>query len=225
MAVLLVFGGYAVAGEGKDSHWHKQEGSAMGTLIRVEFWLEDQEKADRLIRAVMEEMHRIDRLMSPYIESSELARINAKAFEAPVVVSQELFDLIALALKYGEWSEGAFDITFASVGFHYNYREKIAPDVKTLEKARALIDYRAVRLLEDSRAVRFLRPGVKIDLGGIAKGHAVDNAIKYLYSQGIRHGIVSAGGDSRIIGDRHGRPWVLGVQNPRGENHLITLPL
>ena len=197
----------------------------MGTLIRVEFWLEDAEKAARLMDGVMAEMQRIDTLMSPYIETSELYRINARAFDEPVTVSRELFDLIKLALQHGDWSEGTFDITFASVGFQYDYRKKVKPDARALEQARSLIDYKSVRLLEDSRQIRFLKSGVKIDLGGIAKGHAVDNAIQYLYTEGIRHGIVSAGGDSRIIGDRHGRPWILGVKNPRGDDNLITLPL
>lgn len=211
--------------QGEKEHWHSHQGSAMGTLIRVEFWLEDQNKADKLIKGVMAEMHRIDQLMSPYIESSELARINAEAYQRPVKVSEELFNLIRLALQHGEWSEGTFDITFASVGFRYDYRKGVKPDENQLAEAVGLVDYRSVGLTDDTREIRFRKPGMKIDLGGIAKGHAVDNAIRYLYGEGVRHGIVSAGGDSRIIGDRHGRPWILGIKNPRGDNHLVTLPL
>ena len=211
--------------QSNNEHWYKQEGSAMGTLIRVEFWLTDREKAQRLIQGVMAEMNRIDRLMSPYIESSELAQINAQADAHPVKVSDELYHLIGAALQHGEWSQGTFDITFASVGFRYDYRNGVMPDKETHQKAAELIDFRSVQLLDRNREIRFSKPGVKIDLGGIAKGHAVDNAIRYLYREGVRHGIVSAGGDSRIIGDRLGRPWVLGIKNPRGENNVVTLPL
>lgn len=213
------------AGPSDSEFWHRHQGDAMGTLIRVEFWLEDKARAKRLVKGVMAEMHRIDRLMSPYIESSELAQINARAHQEPVKVSPELFNLIKLALQHGQWSKGTFDITFASVGFRYDYRKGVKPDENQLADAINLVDYRSVRLSDDSREIRFLKAGMKIDLGGIAKGHAVDNAIRYLYGEGVRHGIVSAGGDSRIIGDRHGRPWILGIKNPRGDNHLISLPL
>ena len=231
---LLLFAGNAVVlaaqpldqpDHSQGEYWHRHEGSAMGTLIRVEFWLEDQAKAARLIEGVMAEMNRIDRLMSPYIEASELAQLNARAHQEPVRVSEELYRLVRLSLQHGEWSGGAFDITFASVGFRYDYRNGVMPDANTLKQATQLIDFYSVELVENTREIRFRKPGVKIDLGGIAKGHAVDNAIRYLYREGIRHGIVSAGGDSRIIGDRLGRPWILGVKNPRGEDHVVTLPL
>lgn len=207
------------------ANWHKHKDSAMGTLITIQFWLEDEKQAERLIEGVMAEMRRIDRLMSPYINSSELAQINDRAHNEPVKVSKELYDLIALALRHGQWSGGAFDITFASVGFRYDYRNSVKPDDADLDKAVALIDYHSVRLNDAEQTVRFEREGTKIDLGGIAKGHAVDGAIQYLKDEGVRHAIVSAGGDSRIIGDHRGRPWILGIKNPRGDNHLVTLPL
>lgn len=208
-----------------ESNWHRHQGSAMGTLINVEIWLPDKIKASQLIDGVMAEMHRIDKLMSPYIDTSELAKVNANAFKEPVAVSEELYQLIRLALQHGEWSQGAFDITFASVGFHYDYRNKIKPDDKWLQQAKTFIDYQAVTLNDSGQTIRFLKQGTKIDLGGIAKGHAVDQASRYLYQHGVRHGIVSAGGDTRLIGDRMGRPWILGIKDPRGEGHQITLPL
>ena len=71
--------------------------------------------------------------------------------------------------------------------------------------------------------VRFSHPGVSIDLGGIAKGYAVDRCVELLREQGVTQGMVAAGGDSRIIGDRMGRPWTVGVQNPRNEREMIAL--
>ena len=205
-------------------NWHSRKTSAMGTLINVELYCEDAKKARVLIDWVSAEMERIDRLMSPYKPQSELAQINALAADRPIMISSELYQLVAKALEHGHWSQGAFDITFASAGFQYDYRNKIKPSEDKLSTAVHFIDYRAVILLPENK-IKFTKKGVKIDLGGIAKGHAVDRAIYYLQSQGIKHAIVSAGGDSRIIGDHRGRPWILGIQHPRGDGHAVSLPL
>ena len=197
----------------------------MGTSITIEFWHHNQQVANALIQRVMAEMKRVDQLMSPYIASSELSQINETASVRPVIVSQELFDLIALSLRHGQWSGGVFDITYASVGRFYNYRKSIKPENNAIEQALPLVDYRAVTLNPSARSVAFEKEGTKIDLGGIAKGHAVDSAILYLHRHGVRHATVSAGGDSRILGDRRGRPWMMGIKDPRGEGHIVSLPL
>ena len=191
----------------------------------MELWHENEQTAKQLIQQVMTEMSRVDQLMSPYIASSELSQINENAALRPVSVSQELFDLISLALRHGQWSGGIFDITYASVGQLYNYRKAIQPQDKTLKQALSLIDYRSVTLDSDTRRISFAKQGTKIDLGGIAKGHAVDRAILILHQGGVRHATVSAGGDSRILGDRRGWPWMMGIKDPRGEGHIVSLPL
>ena len=92
--------------------------------------------------------------------------------------------------------------------------------------ARACVGYRNLHLDMKARTVRFARAGMRIDLGGFAKGHAVDNATAILRHRGIRHAIVSAGGDSRVIGDRRGRPWTIGVRDPRRAGEMsAVLPL
>ena len=88
------------------------------------------------------------------------------------------------------------------------------------------IDYRHLVLDEKARSIRFKKPGVRIDLGGIAKGHAVDNSIRILRACGIQKAMVSAGGDSRIIGDRNGRPWMTGIKDPRHKDQsIVVIPL
>ncbi|MCG8316564.1 MAG: FAD:protein FMN transferase [Pseudomonadales bacterium] len=224
MLLILTQGVSAETAFKNDKNWHSRQSSAMGTLINVELYCEDAEKADHLIDWVSAEMNRIDRLMSPYKPQSELAQINARAADGAISISPELYDLIDKALQHGYWSQGTFDITFASAGFQYDYRKKIKPSAKALSRAVGFIDYHAIRLLPDNK-IEFTKPGVKIDLGGIAKGHAVDRAIDYLLAKGIQHAIVSAGGDSRIIGDHRGRPWILGIQHPRDDGHVVSLPL
>ena len=206
--------------------WLKDEQAIMGTRVAVELWADDESRARGCIGQVMAEMRRIDALMSPFKADSELARINREAAERPVPVSEELFGLIARALKLSQTTGGAFDITFASVGYLYDYRRHVHPDERTLAEHLPAVDYRQVRLDAATRSVRFGRAGVRIDLGGIAKGHAVDRGIAILRRCGIRSALVTAGGDSRILGDHHGRSWMMGVKDPRKPDGIaVVLPL
>jgi len=199
----------------------------MGTAITVELWSEDAAAGEAAMAAVMAEMHRIDRAMSPHKPDSELSRLNALAFAAPFALSEEMATLLARAESFARLTGGAFDITYAAVGHLYDYRARVRPSAAAIEAARAAVGWQHLRLDRAARTVRFGRPGMRIDLGGFAKGHAVDNAAGLLAARGIRHAMVSAGGDSRILGDRRGRPWMVGVRNPRGApgDVIAVLPL
>ena len=206
--------------------WHKRDQAIMGTAISVGLWSEEPAAGVAAIDAVMREMHRIDRAMSPHKADSELSRINRDAAFGPVSLSAEMSRLLQRAHDFAELSEGAFDITYAAVGQLYDYRERVRPTEEALVRARAAVGYRQLALDMANRTVRFGRAGMRIDLGGFAKGHAVDNAAAILRERGIRHAIVSAGGDSRVIGDRRGRPWVIGVRDPRRAGEMAAmLPL
>jgi FAD:protein FMN transferase len=206
--------------------WLQREEAIMGTAISVVLWADDREQGEAAIDAVMAEMHRIDRAMSPHRPDSELSRINRHAFEAPVPLSPEMSRLIGQALAFSRLSGGAFDITFAAVGQLYDYREAIRPSPQALAQARAAIGYQHLLWREDDRTLRFGRPGMRIDLGGFAKGHAVDQAMTILTARGIRHAHVSAGGDSRVLGDHRGRPWTIGIRDPRRPGEMVAvLPL
>ncbi len=218
--VMLSYGALASA------EWFSRDADIMGTRISVELWHEDAEQAGKAMQSVLDEMRRVDRLMSPYIDSSEVTGLNRRAADTPVTVSKELFALLQRAQHYAAISDGAFDISFASVGRFYQYRDKQQPSQQQIDTLLPAIDYRSIVLDDTRRAVQFLHPDLKIDLGGIAKGYAVDQAITRLHEQGIQHAIVSAGGDSRLLGDRRGRPWVIGIKHPRKpEQHAVMLPL
>ncbi len=207
------------------AQWLHQEAPIMGTRIYVELWQTDEAKASILIQKVLAEMERINQLMSPYIERSELSLVNQRAAYEPVKVSEELVLLIQKAQEYSAMSGGAFDVTVGSVGHKFNYRKGIKPSDKEWQEAKKTVDYQSVVLDLTQSTVKFQQPGVEIDLGGIAKGYAVDNSIKILQAAGVEHAIVTAGGDSRILGDHRGRPWMLGIKNPRGDEPVISLPL
>jgi FAD:protein FMN transferase len=215
-----------VDGPGARGHWSCRDEAIMGTAIRVELWSEDREAGESAINAVIEEMHRIDRQMSPFKPDSELSRINRDAAAKPVPISMEMLYLVARSIEFSQLSDGAFDITYASVGHLYDYRERIKPSDEAIASARAAVGYRNLILDKKAKTIRFARAGVRIDLGGFAKGHAVDNAAAILRRRGIRHAFVSAGGDSRVIGDRRGRPWTIGVRHPRRAGEMVAvLPL
>ena len=206
--------------------WCQREEAIMGTAIGVELWCDDAAAGESAIDAVMAEMHRIDRAMSPHKSDSELSRINRDAAKGPVTVSAEMARLLARAEHFAQLSAGAFDITYAAVGALYDYRARIRPSDAALESARAAVGHRNLVLDMRKRTVRFARAGMRIDLGGFAKGHAVDNATHILRHRGIRHAMVSAGGDSRVIGDRRGRPWTIGIRDPRRPGEMAAvLPL
>ncbi len=214
------------ASVGAAGGWMRRAEAIMGTAISVELWSEDRAAGEAAMTAVMDEMHRIDRAMSPHRPDSELSHINAEAALRPVAVSEEMFRLLTAAQRFSALSDGAFDITYAAVGRLYDYRAGIAPDAATLAAARDLVGWRGLELDAATRTVRFAKPGMCIDLGGFAKGHAVDNATALLRRRGIAHAYVAAGGDSRVIGDRRGRPWTIAIRDPRREGEAVAvLPL
>jgi FAD:protein FMN transferase len=227
LACLATLAGLSlVAATPARAAWLDRHEAIMGTNIDVEIWHDDAAKGNAAIDAVMGEMRRIDTLMSHYKPESQLSRINQRAFKEPVVVDAELFDLIKLSLHFSQITDGAFDITYASVGYLYDYRKHVKPTEGQIEKALPGVDYRHLILDAKAHSVRFARDGMRIDLGGIAKGYAVDRGIGILQARGVQHAVVTAGGDTRIIGDRFGRPWVVGIRHPDDKSKVVTrMPL
>ncbi|MCG7871642.1 MAG: FAD:protein FMN transferase [Candidatus Thiodiazotropha lotti] len=208
------------------AEWLSQQADIMGTRISVELWHEDTTLGELAITAVFDEFKRLDRKLSPYKSNSELSLVNRLAAESAIDISAELFYLLQESRKYAELTGGAFDITFASIGHQYDYRTGQKPDQQRTRQTLPLIDYRHIELDPKHNTVRFLRKGVKIDLGGIAKGYAVDRGIALLRERAIEHALISAGGDSRLIGDHRGRPWHIGIQAPRKKQAMAAvLPL
>jgi thiamine biosynthesis lipoprotein len=219
----LLLGLLSLNAQGK---WFSDEQGIMGTNIRVELWAESTALGDKAVAGVMAEMERINQLMSPYIESSELSLLNRQAATSATVVSQELFTLITTSVELSKETGGAFDITFASVGYLYDYRQQKKPTEQTILALLEAINYRHIVLDSQQHSIYFANENVKIDLGGIAKGHAVDNALAILKKMGIKHALITAGGDTGLLGDRLGKPWMVGIRDPRNpDKQAVVLPL
>ena len=137
-----------------------------------------------------------------------------------------MFGLVQRSLDISILTRGAFDITYDSVGQHYDFRERRRPDDETVADELANIDYQLVKTDRNAQTIRFMQDGVRINLGGIAKGYAVERGIEIAKEFGVESARVTAGGDTRLLGDRRGQPWMVGVRDPRDENRLaVTIPL
>ena len=208
------------------AEWIGDARPMMGTEVSVYLWSDDPGAGRRVLDEVFSEAERIDRLMSTYRDESEISKINREAAEKPVAAGDELFSLIRRSLDISVLTRGAFDITYDSVGRHYDFRARRRPDREVVETERNFIDFRFVELDQATGTVAFEKDGVRINLGGIAKGYVVERGVDLLRRRGVEHAIVTAGGDSRLLGDRRGRPWMVGIRDPREDGEVaISLPL
>jgi thiamine biosynthesis lipoprotein len=197
---------------------HEESRVAMGCTATVRACGPEREALAGTVGAALDEVDRIDRLMSHYRPDSPLSRLNREAADAPVVVEPELFDFLALCLRWSHESDGAFDVTVGPLmkawGFFRD--EGRVPDARELAETLAVVGYRHVRLDTVARSVGFDRPGVELDLGGIGKGYAVDRVVALLRRRGIRSALVNLGGSSVYgLGAPPGREaWEVTVQDP-----------
>jgi thiamine biosynthesis lipoprotein len=171
-----------------------------------------------IVDAAFDEVDRIDRLMSHYKPDSPLSRLNREAARSPVEVEPELFDFIAECLRYSRQSDGAFDITVGPLMKAWGFfrGEGRMPSEAELHEARSRVGHQHVILNPREKTIFFDRPGVELDLGGIAKGYAVDRAVALLKQQGIRSALISAGG-STIYGlgaPPNSAAWEAQIQDP-----------
>ena len=223
---LLVFMSLLIGVNQAHAKWHYEEQVFMGTQVSIQIWQEDQAKADQLIQAVWDEMSRIDNTFSTYLPNTLVSKVNENAGKAAVPITDELFDLIRRSFFFSRISDGLFDISYKTVGQLYNYRNKVKPDTDHLETSVKHVNFENIELKEFPKSVQFKDPNMKIGFGGIAKGHAVDRSIQILKQHGVKHAVVTAGGDSRYIGDHRDRPWHVGIQHPRNKTkNAFLLPV
>ncbi len=186
----------------------------MGTLARIVLYAPDEATARRVADAGFARIAQLDAALSDYRESSELSRLCRQAGGPPVQVSGDLFRVLELAQEIARRSNGAFDVTAGPLVrlWRRARRRHELPAPDDVAAARALVGYRLLRLDEQQRAVRLEKPGMQLDLGGIAKGFAAGEALGVLAARGVRAALVAIGGDI-AAGDAPpgSRGWVVGV--------------
>lgn len=194
-------------------------GQAMGTVITVFLWTDDEVKAAKAAEAVFAEMKRIDGVMTTWTPDSEVSKVNAAAGMKPVAVSQETFDVIARAQDVAKRSKGIFDITVGAFKGLWKFDQDMdgtLPPPAEVKKRLALVGWQQLALDKKKKTVFLKKKGMSITLGGIAKGYAVDKCVKLLYDQGFTNFMVQAGGDMFVAGKKGADPWVVGIRDPRG---------
>jgi len=195
----------------------------MGTFVTITAWAPSAGKAEEALDAAFDRIAQLEQMMSSYRADSEVARVNAGACERPVEVSPEMMDVLDLALQYGRLSGGAFDITMAPLWKLWKSAERsgIEPDETAVRSVLPSVGYQNIKLDRRNRTVRFLKPSMEIDLGGIAKGFAVDRALEELRRHGVSAALVEAGGDIATMGTPPGAGgWSVGVRDPADQARL-----
>ncbi|MFQ3621554.1 MAG: FAD:protein FMN transferase, partial [Spirochaetales bacterium] len=198
--------------------------SSLEPLSRVEFLLGTTcgvtaygVKDTKLLDLVFERVREIEQKMSVNIETSEVSAINRQAGIQPVEVSAETFQVISEGLRYGALSKGAFDITLGALISLWGIGTDRArlPSNEEIQLALSTADYREVELDRDKRTVFLRKKGSALDLGGIAKGWAADEAARILREHQVRHALIDFGGNILVLGSHpQKRPWRVGIQNP-----------
>jgi thiamine biosynthesis lipoprotein len=195
---------------------------AMGTEYSIELYGPNSTRLASAAEQASEEVKRIDQLISNYLPDSELSRVNHEASSHPVAVSAELFDLIAQCQEFSRQSEGSFDITVGALmkvwGFYKDSGH--LPHRAEIRSALDQIGYQNVQLDRERHTVRFTKPGMSLDPGGVGKGYAVDKMVAILEANGVTSGLVSGGGSS-IYGigapPDDARGWYVRIRDPKDE--------
>jgi thiamine biosynthesis lipoprotein len=200
----------------------------MGTLFRIKLYSASEAEASKSALAAFERVEQLEQSMSAYRPDSELMRLSREAVLAPRLVSPELFYVLDKSLQVSRLSGGAFDVTVGPlVGlWRQTRRTKRLPDAAELAKAKAAVDYRNIELDPEARTVLLKRPDMKLDLGGIAKGYAAQQALELLAARGIRRALVAGGGDIAVGApppDRAG--WRIAIDDPSPEDQAFPCTL
>jgi thiamine biosynthesis lipoprotein len=223
LVLVMTLGEYECAGQPTATtgeHLVERTRASMGSDLRLTAWTADDAGAVAAFDAVSREFDRLDDLMSTWREGSDILRLNAAAGDHPVSVSPEVREALTVAHQVSDWTGGAFDVTFGVLSglwkFDYQDQGAVIPDRSEVLKRLPLINYRDLEL-DDQAGTAFLRrKGMRVNLGGIGKGYAVDRAVGILRGRGFRNFMIQAGGDMYVAGRRGDRPWRLGIRDPRG---------
>lgn len=191
----------------------------MGTTVEIKVWAFDEALARKSISDAFDEIARVENIFSVYKPASEISQLNKNG---SAVVSDEVIQLIKKSNYFSEISAGAFDITVLPIIELWKNSKKKGkmPSPAEIESAKKLVGWQNILIDEKNKKITFAKKGMKIDLGGIAKGYAVDCAVEYLKKNGVKTGMVNAGGDIRCFG---GKVWKIALQNPRDKNDFITV--
>jgi thiamine biosynthesis lipoprotein len=191
----------------------------MGADLSLTAWTLDEAVAISAFDEVFADFERLENLMSVWREGSDVLRLNAAAGDHPVPVSRETRDVLRIAREVSDWTDGGFDVTFGALTDLWKFdhdQDNVVPDARLVRERLPLVDYRLLDIDEGAGTAFLRRKGMRVHLGGIGKGFAVDRAAAILRRRGLLDFMIQAGGDMYVGGVRGDRPWRLGIRDPRG---------
>lgn len=205
---------------------HKRTLKLMGSRFEITVTAENPEKANQYIDTAVSEIQRIERLISSWDPASQTSEINRNAGIKPVVVDPELYNLISRALKISEITDGAFDISYASMDKIWKFDGSMSsmPSEEAIRNSVSKVGYQNIILDPEDHSVFLKKEGMKIGFGAIGKGYAADRAKDLLRSQGVTAGIINASGDMNTWGTQpNGDTWKVAITNPLNKEHAFAL--
>jgi thiamine biosynthesis lipoprotein len=196
----------------------KRSCKLMGNHFELSAVADNETSANAKIDAGINEIKRIEQLLTTFSDDSETNHINQNAGIVPVAVSRETFNLIRRSLSISQITQGAFDITYGSIDkrlWNFDQNMTALPDKNTAQQMVRLINYRNV-ILDEEKCTVFLREaGMRIGFGGIGKGYAAERAKQVMKAEGVESGVVNASGDLTAWGVQpDGKEWTVGIVNP-----------
>ncbi len=227
LLIALVIGGMPIdlSASQSQSVKYQEARRLMWTKFEIVAYGTQRARLVEAANAAFEEIERLDRQMSNYSEDSELTYINRNAARQEVIVEKELFELLKLALDYSRTTDGTFDITVGPLMKAWGFfkGQGRLPEPNELKSVMAKTGYSHVTLKESARTIRFDREGVELDLGGIAKGYAVDKAAEILRESGVTSALITCGSSIYAIGTPPNQPfWRVDVNNPLDPANRVT---
>lgn len=225
-ATIFVFSIIALAIYNKKPSEIKYTRPLMGTIVEITLIGKNEALLSAAAEAAFAEIKRLEGLMSHYREDSDVTKINNAAGKEPVAISNETMEVIEASLKASQITHGAFDISMGVLGkvWHFTKDDKgelTSPSKEDVKKLLPLIDYRQIIIDKESNKVKLAKKGMKINLGGVAKGYIVGKAVEVLKKNGIKRGMVHAGGDMVVFNEPDSPPWLIGIQDPRNKDNII----
>ena len=201
---------------------------AMGSELRLTAWTADEPNALLAFEHVFDDFDYLDRMLSVWHETSEVARLNAAAGDRPVAIRPEVLEVLQVAQQVSGWTNGKFDITFGALSGIWKFdhdQDNRVPASKDVAARLPLVAYEALEI-DTAQGTAFLqRRGMRVHLGGIGKGFAVDRAATMLRSHGINDFLIQAGGDLYASGRRGDRAWRAAIRDPRGDGIFAAMDL
>jgi thiamine biosynthesis lipoprotein len=200
----------------------RERRTIMSTVYEISVISEDEAAARAAIAQALDEVKRLEGVLSEWLPDSEVSRVNAAAGKSKVKIGPDLLANVRASLDAAVRTNGAFDITWAALREFYLFQpgQRRAPDLKALQAKKHLVNYRDVLLDEQESTLKLRREGMAIGLGGIAKGWAADRASAILLKAGFPNHMIFAGGQVLVHGMRGDRKWRVGIQHPRRQDYI-----